>query len=57
MKERRLSKGAGGSFGILACPDDGGVSIHGRANEGPPGKATTDQSSQGRPEGRPKEKP
>jgi len=34
MKERSLSTGAEGSFGIFSCPDDGEVSMDGRVNIG-----------------------
>jgi hypothetical protein len=35
MKERTLSRGAEGSFGILSGPYDGEVPTDGRANVGP----------------------
>jgi hypothetical protein len=56
MKERSLSRGAEGSFGISGYPDDGELSTDGRANVGP--RITENRREQSRPAGgRPEGKP
>ena len=56
MKERSLSRGAGGSFGISSGPCDGEVPTDGHANGGP--RMTENRTAQSRPAGgRPEGKP